>query len=329
VFSRSPRSTRRGGFTLIELLVVIAIIAILIGLLLPAVQKVREAAARAKCSNNLKQLGLALHSYHDVNGTFPVASFNGGPAATANVPGVGWQALALAYVEQDNIGKLVNPTLQGYVSAASPNVNQALGQYAIPVLLCPSATKDESTSTIDRPVVGGPNAKTTHYVGNAGPKGTNPLTGQAYGINLAGASQGGLATDGILPYSPQMTTVATPVPKMKGVSIAGITDGTSNTLMVLECSFKDLDAASYRSWVRGIGWNNDSNSSKNVTNAMNVQTYTTTGTYNDVSMGSNHPSGCNVALGDGSCRFLRSSIDLNTVLKPIASRNGGEVVSLD
>ena len=318
-------SRRNRGFTLIELLVVIAIIAILIGLLLPAVQKVREAAARMKCSNNLKQLGLALHNYHDANGTFPAASFNGGPTGTSNLPGVSWQCLALPFVEQDNVARSANPALSGYVSAASPNVNQALGQYAIPVLLCPSATRDESTSTIDRPVVGGANAKTTHYVGNAGPKGTNPATGQPYGLSTAGASQGGLATDGILPYSPSVTTVTSPAPKSSGITISGISDGTSNTLMVFECSWKGLDAATYRSWVRGIGWNNDSTSSKNVTNAMHVQTYTTTGTYNDVSMGSNHTQGCNIGMGDGSCRFLRSSIDLNAVLKPMASRNGGEV----
>lgn len=322
-------SRRESGFTLIELLVVIAIIAVLIGLLVPAVQKVREAANRMKCTNNLKQLGLGLASYHDAMGAFPAAGFNGGAAGTSTAPGVSWHALILAYIEQESIGKQVNTTLQSYVSATAPNVNQALGQYAIPVFLCPSATKSESVSTIDLPVVGGGNAKTTHYVGNAGPKGTNPLNGLAYGVNTAGASQGGLAADGILPYTPMVAGAASPAPKSVGVRIADILDGTSNTLMVVESSFTGLDAASYRSWVRGIGWNNDSTSSKNITNAMNVQTYTTTGTYNDVSMGSNHSGGCNAVLGDGSCRFLRASIDLNKVLKPMASRAGGETFSAD
>jgi prepilin-type N-terminal cleavage/methylation domain-containing protein/prepilin-type processing-associated H-X9-DG protein len=309
--------SHRTAFTLIELLVVIAIIAVLIGLLLPAVQKVREAANRMACQNNVKQLGVALHNYHDVNESFPAWKSVGSA-------GVSWHALLLSYIEQQALYAQMQPsflTVGAYNSQTSPTALQKFGGYRIATFLCPSATSNVSSSLIDS-YDGTNKSFTTHYVGNAGPLGNNPATGKPYNVNASG--QGSLAADGVLPFVPLIlaSAPATPI----AVTIKDVTDGTSSTLLVFEMSWTKLDAGSYRSWVRGSDWNSDSTSCKNVANAMNTVTYISGNNFNDISMGSNHPGGCNVAFADGSVQFLSSGVDLNTVLKPLASRNGGEVI---
>ncbi|MFO0864585.1 MAG: DUF1559 domain-containing protein [Gemmataceae bacterium] len=283
-----PLRSRR-GFTLIELLVVIAIIAVLIALLVPAVQKVRDAAARAQCQNNLKQIGLALHAYHDTYKSFPAGAQSGG--------NISFLVHILPFVEQANLFKAASLTAN-YDAAPNTNINTAL----VPVYQCPSATVTESTFVT---------GKTSHYYAVLGPKGTNPTSGAGYAETNTAASHGSTADQGILCINAKRR-------------FADVTDGTSNTLMVGEIS--QPNANCYRVWTRG--WDgNASFSAKNVVDAINATPYNGSNNFNSVSFGSAHTNGANFLLGDGSIRFVNTGITLNVYLSA-ASRNGGETLGL-
>ena len=163
------------GFTLIELLVVIAIIAILIGLLLPAVQKVREAAARMKCENNLKQIGLALHNYHDTQGTFPSGFYTqflppGGGPGTANYTFTytGWELQLLPYAEQQNLYNQSYAWLLANPGSIGTNSYAACG-YTFSIYVCPSNIRPTTYND------GGVIYSLASYMGVTGTSSNNPI----------------------------------------------------------------------------------------------------------------------------------------------------------
>jgi prepilin-type N-terminal cleavage/methylation domain-containing protein/prepilin-type processing-associated H-X9-DG protein len=311
----APRSRcGRTGFTLIELLVVIAIIAILIGLLLPAVQKVREAAARAKCSNNLKQLGLALHSYHDTSNRYPPYY---PPKLASTDPRrytENWSYLLLPFIEQDNVYKQPFTTKAQYDAMVRPKV--------IVTYLCPSSTLPPAYTS-----PGGVTTSLTNYLGVTGRQRSD------WRPPPAGFGQ----DTGIIAVVDQ--TGFTPTK----IGIAAVLDGTSNTLAFAERpptpdlqwgwglrGLPDLDSLIWAKYTTAdtlsIG-TTDENGVPCVFPMFFQAPRTPRPTLCDgYHMWSYHSGGSNFALADGSVRFFAYSAG-TTVIPAMSTRALGEVIS--
>lgn len=311
---------QRTAFTLIELLVVIAIIAILIGLLLPAVQKVREAAARMQCQNQIKQIALAVHNYHDANGALP-------PCHVSNVQ-LGWHVFILPYMEGDNQFRAMDTTTNGNFSTV-PNRNNPHGLTRIKNYLCPSSPIEKmlvvaphnwnNPDRVPGTATGEP-PFTIHYYGITGPRGDFPNTNTPYPVTTGRHDNVPMATSGM--FQPDRFGTAANSP----IRLTSVTDGTSNTIMIAEQSWTSTFGTRYRSWLRGGDGGFFSPGARNITNAINSgKIANRIAQYNDVPMGSEHTGGANFSLGDGSVRFIRDSIDIVTY-RALASRNGGEVL---
>jgi prepilin-type N-terminal cleavage/methylation domain-containing protein/prepilin-type processing-associated H-X9-DG protein len=341
---RRPRKRSSPGFTLIELLVVIAIIAVLIALLLPAVQAAREAARRAQCTNNLKQIGLAIANYETSHGCLVsgylsaklplvrngVPGYNPDPATGDNGPGWGWLALLLPYVEQVPLSNAINVNLPTWVTANGTVVTVQLGAY-----LCPSASNPT------------PTCQMVDANGNLLPV-ENVAFARANYQYSQGWNDSGM---------PMTVSVDDPIKGCNGpiyrnshVGIAEVTDGLSNTVMAGEKTPYLADA----SWVgiipgyRHFAYNAFASAG---TGGMDINfdyasailaVHSGPSLYESPvvihppnsplghtdEMYSLHPSGANVLLGDGSVRFIKQSINL-LAWQALSSRSNGEVISAE
>jgi prepilin-type N-terminal cleavage/methylation domain-containing protein/prepilin-type processing-associated H-X9-DG protein len=371
-----PAPTARPAFTLIELLVVIAIIAILIGLLLPAVQKVREAAARTQCANNIKQLSLSAMNYESAYGYFapgwvPPISTAANPLNPGyTIPSYGIVAAAplpepakytncmvelLPFIEQDNLQKQWD-----YKNWPPTNVS-VVGQ-VVKTFICPSSqiaqtpTAVVSGTTYGLNSYGGVGGRIS-FSGRANTVGTGSPTvsgGYSNGVGPQPAAPADLR--GVLPNGPDAQGSVTIHATLDGifytnsrVRIVGIGDGASNTMMFGERQHRDpvfdqiYTTFPILGW-SGWAWCNQENALGDflVGAAMPINwmvppaaigSPTNTSNNNWVrmklsSMSSGHTGGANVAMADGSVRFLRDATQ-QQVLWAMATRNGGETVSPD
>jgi prepilin-type N-terminal cleavage/methylation domain-containing protein/prepilin-type processing-associated H-X9-DG protein len=305
---RTPRPAQRSfrsALTLIELLVVIAIIGTLVALLFPAVQKAREAANRAQCQSNLKQVGLALHHFHDTHRAFPPAGVTG-PFLRLGIttPGArhGWVSFLLCYLEQDNLANLYHFE----VDVRDP-LNFDSQRVPLRIMQCPSA---DTSRRFLSPVGAG----LLPCVDYAALRGINPVLADQGWINPVGNYQGAMPKDTMVP-------------------IAQITDGTSQTMIIAEDSDRPklrhagylvadqlLQCGPWHQWgdcdlvpkgSTADGAARPGPCAINCTNQSEVYSL--------------HPGGANTTFADGSVRFLKANIDIR-VFAALVTRAGGEVV---
>ncbi len=327
--SRHSCNTRR-GFTLVELLVVIAIIGILVGMLLPAVQAVREAARRAACLNNIRQVVLACHNYQSSNLKFPTAA----PNQYSPTENVSWVGSILSFMDQNNVAD--------EVKTGSLSIAQLSSNYRMPMLLCKSATQEDEEST------DGLGASVSHYSACLGPVGIAPDGFVHNKYRLSSGADGIIGLNGM--FSPRATNFGTVGREQfrgkHGKGFEDARDGTSNTIAFMENarSITDNWNPLRSGWAAGTTndnsapfgveqvWNansivGDPNSDMAATEFPTpINANLTNPLWNQVPMSSNHNGGCQIAMVDGSAKFVNENVELSLLMAAAGIKDGADDV---
>jgi prepilin-type N-terminal cleavage/methylation domain-containing protein len=304
---------KRPGMTLIELLVVIAIIGVLIALLLPAVQKVREAANRAQCANNLHQLALGVHQFHDGKGRFPWNQWFGHNAGGPNLQNWSWLAQLLPSIEQDNLyrsGKVPASTL----------LQSGIMADQISLFLCPSDPSSWTGPRSDAGNLTGFPVGQTNYKGVSGANWGDDLQGIGPNIKTDWRNPG---TNGSFDGHSQGDGIFYRTDYWRPLRLTSILDGTSNTFMIGE-DIPGLDI--WCSWPYSNNANGTCAIPPNVL-APDGKPYSPINWENCESFRSRHAGGVQFALADGSTRFISDGIALPTY-RALATISGGEVAAV-
>ncbi len=336
---------RRIGFTLIELLVVVAIISLLIGLLMPAVQKAREAAAHAKCQNNLKQIALAYLHYESSTGQLPPAYYSG---SVKNLPAVGWGYFILPFIEQQNLYAQFNPAYAEWDTTHPIRglTNAQVSATPIPIFNCPSAPTPVGAYGPGQPlgVLKYPAIKKTAYVGidvYGYPSDYTPFAGPAT------AEGNGHAPWAVWPNEVAFLWESDPLKPPIGplradakTKLLSITDGMSNTMLIVEAAgrpdFYGANGTFHNGMITGEwngfgGWNDPGSGASTQWGWCACPLDLPPGPVvvngsNDLNIFSFHPLGANVAFCDGSVHFILASVP-NYVVGSLLTARGGETTT--
>ena len=326
---------KRRGFTLVELLVVIAIIGVLVALLLPAVQAAREAARRMQCTNNLKQLGIALHNFHDSRQSFPAArdELTTSPVTGSGAWTAAWTAHILPYIEQQAVYQVYrfDRDWADTSTNAIPNTGPICAK--IKVFLCPSAPGQNT-----RPVNSG--RGNMDYAATTEREFPNPFLNA---FQASAVSTGDPNYIGVLGHN-VLKAVNPGILSPANHRMATITDGTSNTFLVAECAGRNTywwmgKRQASNTPLGGAGpWANDGgriqiggcdpNNVNYPLNTANIAGPRAVNCINKKEIYAFHPSGACVCMADGSVRHVPSNLDLN-IAYALLTRDRGETVPVD